>query len=241
MLDVPNEHALRFQDVSFTIDRKPIIQGITGVFPKRKITALVGPSGAGKTTLLKLCNNLLTPTSGVIYMKGKPLNELDPRNVRKQVGIVLQNSPIIQGSVYENLSLPARLHGETLSKKTAKNLLLQVGLDAEILQQDAQSLSGGQRQKLSIARTLVNQSTILLLDEITSSLDRNSARDIEELIFRLNRTGRISVVWITHNLEQAIRIADHVWVMMDGKLVAEGASDLLTSPANYRVKLSLPQ
>jgi putative ABC transport system ATP-binding protein len=97
-------------------------------------------------------------------------------------------------------------------------------------------LSGGQRQKVSIARTLVNKPEILLMDEITSSLDRASKLEVEELISKINRKYKTTIIWITHNLQQALEIGDYTWVMMDGQVVETGESSLLEDPQNQRAK-----
>lgn len=104
------------------------------------------------------------------------------------------------------------------------------------MSRNTQELSGGQRQKLSIARTLVNKPQVLLLDEITSSLDRVSQQDIEKLILRINKKYNTTIIWITHNLQQALSLGDYTWVMIDGEVVETGESDLLTNPKNERVK-----
>ncbi|GKV56369.1 putative ABC transporter ATP-binding protein YjkB [Sporosarcina sp. NCCP-2222] len=227
--------ALQFSNVHYTIDDIAILHNVSGCFPKGKITALVGPSGAGKTTLLKLCNGLLSPTSGSICVNSQPIDQFEPPQLRRHIGMVLQNSPMLKGSVYDNLALPFRLKGEQLTKEEAVNLLEQTGLQRSFLEADALNLSGGQRQKVSIARTLGNQSSVLLLDEITSSLDRTSVQEIETLILRLNKDNGTSVIWITHNLEQAMRVSDYLWVMMNGQVVETGDPSLLDSPANEQV------
>src|SRR5690606_12684608 len=119
------------------------------------ITTLVGPSGAGKSTLLKLCNGLLSHDSGEIYIKGKDIHSYEPVQLRRIVGIALQNAPMVSGTVLQNLALPLKLQSKKLEEKTAKELLDDVGLEAEFLHRDVRDLSGGQRQKVSIARTLV--------------------------------------------------------------------------------------
>lgn len=103
------------------------------------------------------------------------------------------------------------------------------------MHQSTNDLSGGQRQKVSIARTLINQSSILLLDEITSALDRQSVQDIEKLIVTINKKYNVTMIWITHNLQQALTIGHYTWVMMNGELVETGKSSLLNAPTNPRV------
>lgn len=227
---------LSFTNVSFAVQHKTILKNITGTFAKGKITTLVGPSGAGKTTLLKLCNGLLSPTAGTILFNNQPLAELEPTVVRKNIGIALQAAPMITGTVFDNLQLPKKLAGQQLSEQQAIERLTDVGLDASLLRQSADDLSGGQRQRVSIARTLINESQVLLLDEITSALDRTAAKEIEELIVKLNKKYGVTIIWITHNLQQAISLSDDVWVMIDGELVATGPPTILTTPSNSRVR-----
>ncbi|MEK3889068.1 ABC transporter ATP-binding protein [Bacillus sp. FSL K6-3431] len=228
--------AIHFNEVNYSVDNIHILKGITGSFPQGKITTLVGPSGAGKTTLLKLCNGLKSPTAGDIYISDKQISEYNPVELRHMVGIALQNAPMINGSVFKNLALPLELQGKQMSEKEAINFLVDVGLDEEILHRNIRDLSGGQRQKVSIARTLVNRPQILLLDEITSSLDKASLNEIEELIVKINQKYEVSIIWITHNLHQAQTIGDYTWVMMNGQVIETGESALLISPSNEKVK-----
>src|SRR5690606_23791173 len=150
---------------SYSIDNIKILKTITGSIPKGKITTLVGPSGSGKTSLLKLCNGLASPTGGDIFINDKAIDSYDPIEIRRLVGIALQNAPMIKGSVFENLSLPIKLQGEELSEEEAIDFLKRVGLEKQFLHHKSDDLSGGQKQKVSIARTLINRSNILLLDE----------------------------------------------------------------------------
>lgn len=228
--------ALHFHHVNYSIGGVHILKNITGSFPKGKITTLVGPSGAGKTTLLKLCNGLISSTSGDIFIQDKLISSYEPIELRRHVGIALQNAPMITGNVYHNLALPMELQGKKLSEPDAIKILDDVGLDVQFLHQKTNDLSGGQRQKVSIARTLINRSEILLLDEITSALDRTSLHEIEELIVKINRMYGTTIIWITHNLEQALSIGDYTWFMMNGQVIETGESDLLKSPTNEFVK-----
>jgi len=231
-----DETALQFRNVDYDINGFPILQGITGSFPKGTITTLVGPSGSGKSTLLKLCNGLLTPTAGDININGKHISSYDPISLRRHVGIALQSAPMVKGTVYQNLALPFELQGKEIAEQDAIGILEDVGLKREILHRKTDDLSGGQRQKVSIARTLLNRSKILLLDEITSALDRNSSHEIEQLVVKINRKYGTTIVWITHNLEQAISIGNFSWVLIDGKLIETGDSNLLKSPTHKLVK-----
>lgn len=231
-----NEAAIQFQDISLERGETLILKGITGTISKGKITALVGPSGAGKTTLLKLCNGLISPTNGEIIVDQYPIIEYEPTTLRRQVGIVLQNAPMIRGSVFDNLALPIKLQRSNLHREEAISMLNDVGLDGSFLTRDAYELSGGQKQKVAIARTLMNRPKILLLDEITSALDPVSKGEIEQLIHKINKEYGVTIIWITHNLQQAKDIGDFIWVMMKGQLVESGDKSIFDHTKNSKVQ-----
>lgn len=235
-LNTNDQAAIRFESVNYVIDDIQILKNITGSFHKGKITTLVGPSGAGKTTLFRLCNAMKSPSSGKLYIHDKPIDAYDQVELRRNVGIALQNAPMLPGNVRKNLALPATLKGEVLAEEEAKRFMHIVGLKESLLDRNSKDLSGGQRQKLSIARTLVNRPNILLLDEITASLDRVSQEEIEALIKQINQKYGTTIIWITHNLRQAMTIGDYTWVMMEGKLIESGKSSLLNNPKNDKVK-----
>lgn len=233
----PYTSAIRFENLTFEIDHLSILNHISGSFYEEKITTLVGPSGAGKSTLLKMCNALISPTSGEIFIDSIPIDSISPTDLRKNIGIVLQNAPFIHGTVFENIALPFMLQGENLTEREAILFLEVVGLDHTFLYRQADDLSGGQKQKISIARSLVNKPKILLLDEITSALDPISVYEIEQLILKINQESGVTIVWITHNIEQAKRIGDFTWVMMEGNLLETGESSILSTSMNEQVQL----
>lgn len=232
-----NEPIITFKNVSYSDRDISILKNINGSFFKGKITTLVGPSGAGKTTLFRLCNGLISPNSGEIIINNKPIEQFDPIELRRNVGLALQSATMLSGTVYKNLDLPLTLKGEQLDKEIAKELLEDVSLGSEFLDYHVKDLSGGQKQKVSIARTLVNRPKVLLLDEITSALDRVSQQDIETLIQKINKKYGTTIIWITHNLQQALSIGDYSWVMMNGEVIETGKSEFLNNPKDERVKL----
>ena len=218
---------IQFNGVSYSVDQHVILKDITASFQDKSITTLVGPSGSGKTTILKLCNGLISATNGNIYIDGREITSFAPNLLRKTCGIVLQNAPIIRGTVYDNLALPRKLHKESFTKEEAIQLLAQVNLDVRFLFHDASELSGGQKQKLAIARTLVNRPSVLLLDEITSALDPTSTYEIEQLVQQLNNELHVTIIWITHDMAQAQAISDDTWILHGGELQASGDASLL--------------
>lgn len=223
------EPAIAIHDLCFTAKEHTILHNLNGVFYKGKITTLVGPSGAGKTTLLKMCNGLLAPTGGHIMIDQQPIEQYEPTSLRRKVGIALQSAPVLRCSVYENLALPRTLQGKQLTEEEAVAALEKVQLDSSFLHREAEELSGGQKQRLSIARTLINKSDILLLDEITSALDPSSAKEIEELILKINQKYSVTIIWITHNLQQARKVSDFTWILENGQLLASGDVSILES------------
>ncbi|NYV63680.1 phosphate ABC transporter ATP-binding protein [Bacillus sp. Gen3] len=202
-----------------------VLKGINGKIQKGTITTIIGPSGSGKSTILSLCNLLSTPTEGEIFIRGKEIREWDVQKLRCYVGIAFQSAPLIKGSALDNLILPAKLHGRTLEQP--KKYMEYVGLSKDLLDRPAKELSGGQRQRLSLARTLVNDPSILLLDEVTSALDSISSHEVEELIKKLNHEHGTTILWVTHDLDQAKRVGDHTWLVLDGKLIEAGPTNEL--------------
>lgn len=230
-----HKEAINFKHVYFSDGNVDILKDITGSFFEGKITTLVGPSGAGKTTLFRLCNGLISPKSGEIMIQNEKIESYNPTELRRKVGIALQSATMVSGTVLKNLALPLTLQKKELEQQRAIELLNLVGLGEEFLHRNVKDLSGGQRQKVSIARTFVNKPDILLLDEITSSLDRVSQLEIEELIVKINQSYHTTIIWITHNLEQALSIGDYSWVMMRGELIESGKTEFLRNPSDERV------
>lgn len=216
-------YAVQFQHISKTFTNTeqatPVLDQINGEIKQGSITTLVGPSGSGKSTLLSLCNRLVTPDQGSIYIQGKEIQSWSITELRRRVGIVFQDAPMLQGTVLYNLQTPERLHGIHIGDPAT--LLEQVGLPPHLLTQQVQDLSGGQKQRLGIARTLANQPDILLLDEITSALDPSAVREVEQLLLEVNRQSGITLIWVTHQMEQAQRVGQDTWFLVGGHLLEQ--------------------
>jgi len=183
------------------------------------LVSIIGPSGAGKSTLLWLLNRLEDPERGQIKYCGRPINEWDVLDLRRRAGLVFQQPVMLPGTVRENL-----LYGPHLRKGdqdvALEEMINQVGLPPEMLERPAQELSGGEQQRVALARTLANGPEVLLLDEVTSSLDPESTQIIEDLITRRNAQG-LTCLWVTHDLEQARRLDRETWVLIDGRMVED--------------------
>ena len=209
----------------------PILKGITLEVPCEGILAVAGPSGSGKSTLLRLLNRLDDPVSGSIRWDGRDINDWEPRELRRRVAMIFQTAPIFPGTVFANfeVALPG------LGADRANHVLDHVGMARELLERPADQLSGGEAQRMTIARALLTEPRVLLADEPTASLDSASRRTIEELARELADSG-VPLVWVTHDTAQLRRLADHAVVLVDGGVAAFGHLDELDRHEDPRVR-----
>lgn len=198
-----------------------VLKDISMEIAENEIISLIGPSGAGKSTLLRTMNRLEEITSGRIFMNGQPLDEWQPQRLRQRVGMVLQIPSLFDCTVWENISYGLKLQGKVEEEQRikARELLDVIGLGGEMLDRHALSLSVGQQQRVSIARTLANEPEVLLLDEITSALDPYSTQVIEELILELRRSSKRTIIMVTHSMDSASRLSDRIAFLVDGELL----------------------
>jgi putative ABC transport system ATP-binding protein len=201
----------------------PILKGITAKVLEGEFITIIGPSGSGKSTFLSLINRMTDPDSGTLFFKGTPYLEIDVLILRRKIGMVFQLPTMLSGTVRDNLLVGPKLMRKTLTETEIDRLLEQVALPKSLKNRDARTLSGGQKQRVSLARTLANSPEVLLLDEVTASLDPHSTEEIEELVLSLNQSGK-TILWVTHNLKQAKRIGQYTWVIAGGKIVEQGAT-----------------
>lgn len=213
---------LQLKDLSRSIAGKVVVDHIhLEVFPGELI-ALLGHSGAGKSSLLRMINRLDEPSTGTVYFKGQDYRDIPPQKLRQQIGMMMQAAHLFPGTVATNLRLGPEHRGETLSDQAIEALLTQVGL-AGFDARDVMNLSGGEAQRVSLARTLANAPQVLLLDEPTSALDPRTGREIEALLQQILKDFQLTTLMITHNPEQALRIAQRAIVMQSGRVVYDGS------------------
>jgi putative ABC transport system ATP-binding protein len=182
-------------------------------------TAIVGPSGAGKSTLLRLLNRLADPDTGTISYRDSALAAYDPLALRREVSLVPQLPALLEGTVGSNIAYAAGLAGED---RDVEGCLRLAGLPAEFAGRDVSRLSVGEQQRAMLARALAQRPAVLLLDEPTSALDQAARDAIEATLAELQRALRISVVLVSHDLEQARRLGEWVVRMEDGRVVESG-------------------
>jgi putative ABC transport system ATP-binding protein len=185
------------------------------------LIAIIGRSGAGKSSFVRLLNRLDEPTSGTVYLNGADYHQLSPRELRRRVGMVMQSAFLFPGTIADNLRFGPRQRGEELSQADIDALLEQVGLKG-FASRDVMHLSGGEAQRVSLARTLANRPEVLLLDEPTSALDDRAERDIEALLTRVIRDQHLTALMITHDTAQAARIANRAILIDAGRLIQDG-------------------
>jgi putative ABC transport system ATP-binding protein len=185
-------------------------------------SSVVGPSGSGKSTLLRLLNRLADPDSGRVVYEGKDVREYDPLALRREVSLVPQLPALIEGTVHDNVAYGPRLTGHSFDARSCLEL---AGLDPDFESRDAAKLSVGEQQRVMLARALALDPRVLLLDEPTAALDR-AARDAVETTLRgLRAQTAISTVVVTHDMEQARRLADYVVRIEGGSVTAQGAPE----------------
>jgi putative ABC transport system ATP-binding protein len=202
---VPEPEGFSFEDVVVIRGERRALDGFTADIPRGGITVVFGPSGSGKSTLLRLCNRLEVPSFGRVLLDGDDVAGLDPLALRRRVGMVFQRPTPFPGTVHDNL-LTASPEATEEQLGTA---LERAALDATWLARDATALSGGEAQRVCVARTLVTDPDVLLLDEPTSALDERATVVLEQAVCHLTRHG-ISVIWVTHDAAQLRRVADRV-------------------------------
>jgi putative ABC transport system ATP-binding protein len=182
-----------------------------------ELLVVVGPSGAGKSSFLRLLNRLDEPTSGTVRLEGIDYRQIPPRELRSRVGMVTQTAYLFPGTIADNLRFGPQQQGIELPEKTIDALLIQVGL-AGRASEDVTHLSGGEAQRVSLARALATTPEVLLLDEPTSALDAAAKDEVEKLIVTVKTQNALTCVMVSHDLAQAARLADRIMVMDKGKL-----------------------
>jgi putative ABC transport system ATP-binding protein len=213
-----NNELFKIVDVEFQLRETKILSEISATINLSDITGIIGPSGAGKSTFLRLLNKLISPTNGNIYYKSQNTNKISSQKIRKEIGFVQQRPYLFNGTVKHNLLYGPKLWNIEYSDEELVQLLQKVALEKNFLEKQVEGLSGGEQQRVSLARSLANKPSVLLLDEPTSSLDINSEEIIETSLKQLNQEG-IKIIIVTHSLEQTERITDSLLFLREGKLI----------------------
>ena len=212
---------LESERLSRIVDGKALVNDVSVQIAVGEILAVTGPSGSGKSSFLRLLNRLDEPTGGTVLLQGTDYREISPRELRRKVGMVTQRAFLFPGTVADNLRFGPRQYGASASDDQVDALLAKVGLPG-YAGRDVTNLSGGEAQRVSVARAVANSPIVLLLDEPTSALDDAAKAGIESLIRSLIRQDGLTCVLVTHDVAQASRVADRIMVIESGRVVKIG-------------------
>ncbi|MBV9088646.1 MAG: phosphate ABC transporter ATP-binding protein [Mycobacteriaceae bacterium] len=219
---------LSFDDVVVERDGVRALDGFSAAVPEGGVTAVFGPSGAGKSTLLRICNRLDIPTAGRVLFGGDDIAGLNPLRLRRRVGMCFQRPTPFPGTVADNL----RVAEPRATEAQMEDVLALMALTGSWLDRDATALSGGEAQRICLARTLITRPHVLLLDEPTASVDAVAARAIEQAVRQL-ADGGITALWVSHDPAQVQRIADRVLRIEQGRSL--GIQPVTTDPDTGQV------
>ena len=241
-----NEAIISVKDLNLWYGGTQALKNITMDIPEKSITALIGPSGCGKSTFLKTLNrmNELIPgvkITGEVNYRGQSIFDAEVNSLRKNVGMVFQKPNPFPMSIYDNIAYGPRTHGirsrvqlDDIVERALRNAAIWDEVK-DRLKKNALGMSGGQQQRLCIARALAVEPEVLLMDEPTSALDPISTSRIEDLTMQLRE--KYTIVIVTHNMQQALRISDQTAFFLLGELVEYGATEtLFSTPADRRTE-----
>jgi len=227
---------LELRAVSKSYGGKKILWGLNAAFDEGDLVAIVGPSGVGKTTLLRLIDQLEKPDSGELFFMGKPYSELSPKAIQKRIGMVFQNPIVFNASVFNNVAYSLRFRGVPKKeiKRKVDSILEKLKLGA-LGERSALTLSGGEAQRVSLARAMVYSPELLLLDEPTANLDPHNVSIIEDALTKGNREEKTTTIIVTHNIFQAKRVAKKVAFFLEGELIEfSDVNSFFNSPKDPR-------
>ena len=216
---------------------KITLNGVSLSVEEGQILAIIGPTGSGKTTLLRVLDQLDKPATGRILFEGKEISPRTRTAVRRKISMVLQKPVVFDASVYDNVAYPLRVRkcDRKAIPEKVNAMLKTVGLDV-YEKRNARTLSGGETQKVALARALITDPQLLLLDEPTANLDPVSLDTIEDLILRFNRDNGMAIIVATHEMAQGQRLAHRIAVMMEGAIIQVGQpADIFYAPSDLRV------
>jgi osmoprotectant transport system ATP-binding protein len=235
------ESIIEFKDVSKEFEGNVVLKDLNISVKKGEIFVLVGPSGSGKTTSLKMINGLIEPKNGDLYFKEKRIKDYNIQKLRWQIGYVLQQIALFPTmTVRENIEVIPEMLGWDKGRRTKRvdELLKEVDMDPELFRDRMPSeLSGGQQQRIGIIRALASEPDIVLMDEPFSALDPISRASLQDLVLELHRKLGNTVIFVTHNMKEAMKIGSRIAVMHEGKLIqCDTPEEIQKHPANQFVE-----
>lgn len=232
-------HGVEFADVSFTVGGRSILRGVSLQVEHGSTTALLGRSGSGKTTLLRKVNALVRPTSGRVLVDGRDVAAEDVIALRRGIGYVIQETGLfphmtVERNVGMSLELAGRPRDEIRAR--AAEMLRMVGLPGDTAQRYPWQLSGGQRQRVGVARALANEPKVMLMDEPFGALDPLTRAEMQTMLRELLQRTGVTTLIVTHDLEEALYLADRVLLLQDGAVVADLVSAEVRESSNEAMR-----
>ena len=213
---------MRFDHVGLKIKESQILDNITFSTEPGEIVGIAGPSGSGKTSLLRLMNLLRSPTTGTIFYKDRNVIDYDPVQLRREVGYVLQKPYLFDGTVQDNLEYPYHVWNQKPDMIEMRAYLERVNLSASMLGKRKTEMSGGEQQRVALVRSLLAKPQVLLLDEVTASLDEENTLVLEKLILEEWASRSLTVYFISHIPDQLQRLANSILYVDRGQLHYQG-------------------
>lgn len=208
---------VQLENVTYEGSGKVILDGVTLDVNKGDCISIIGESGSGKSTLLKICSDLIDIKDGSIKYKEKDYSSYEPTDLRKEISYSIQTPYLFGNTVYDNLEFPFKIRNKEVDVDRITYLLNKFNLNKDILNENVNSLSGGQKQRVSFIRNIIFKPEVLLLDEVTSSLDKDNTILIENYIEELNKQG-VTILWVTHSKEQSKTIFNKRITISKGKV-----------------------
>lgn len=232
---------IEFKNIKKSYKSKTILENFNLNIDSGKLVVLIGASGCGKTTLLKMINRLISITEGEILINGKNINNMDPIELRRGIGYVIQQTGLFPHmTVKENIEIIPKLMKKSESEIEQKTieLLNMVGLNPkEYLYRYPAELSGGQQQRVGVARAFAADAEIILMDEPFSALDPITRTELQEQLFNIQKEYNKTIVFVTHDMDEAINIADMICILKDGKIIQyDTPENILKNPENDYVE-----
>lgn len=234
------ENIVEYKQVSKSYGGSVIIDDFNLTIGHGDFLCIVGSSGSGKTTIMKMINGLIMPDSGTVLVEGKSIAQTELIGLRRKIGYVIQGNALFPHmTVAENIGYVLRLEKVSAAEqdRRVKESLQLVGLSIDLLDRYPDELSGGQQQRVGIARAYVNRPNILLMDEPFGAVDSITRYQLQNDLKRIHRQTNCSVVFITHDIQEAFKLATHILVLDKGKIEQYGrATEIKNSPQTPFVK-----
>lgn len=218
--------AIVFKNITKSYGEKNILKDFSLNIKKGEFLTIIGSSGCGKTTVLKMINGLIKPNKGNVFVDGKDISKINLIDMRRKIGYVIQGVGLfphmkIKNNISYTLNLEKKENKEEILSKV-KKLVKIVGLDEEIINRYPNELSGGQRQRVGIARALVGEPDIILMDEPFGAVDEITRKLLQDEIYKIYKKYNVTIVFITHDISEALKLGTRVIVMDNGEIVQSG-------------------